>query len=295
MKSRFRKSPRIVFLANLWTLTEHPSPRREWSLATKLRAIAAAGFDGVLARADPITKRLADRRGLRLAGHLSTSKRSELRPLLEAQRDAGAEIVNLQLGDDFTPIREASQLTFAALQEARRLGVYASIEAHRDTATETPEKLYAIADAYKRATGELLPITWDHSHLAIVKHLRPTLFSEVLLARADLIRSARSFHCRPFNGHHCQVPVYDQRGRLTSEFRQWLRFAEDLFECWMAGPRPLDELWVCPELGPRAVHGYNLSTMPPSWSQAKVCREHLAALWRRLGGVTGRAAERTGR
>lgn len=287
MKSVARTPPRIVFAATLWSLTEHPSPKREWSLAMKMRAISEAGFDAVAARAGPEHRRPLDRFGLRLGGVFSSSDPREFRKLIRKQRDAGAEVINVQIGDDFTPVDTATKMAIALLKEAKRQGIYTSIEAHRDTATETPEKLYAISDGYKQATGELMPITWDHSHLAIIKHLRPGQFSEVLLARPELIRHARSFHCRPFNGHHCQVPVFDGNRRITSEFLNWLVFAEDLFKCWLSGPRPGNELWVCPEIGPVAVHGYNLTTMPQSWPQAIICRRELAKLWIKLGGAIG--------
>jgi len=39
--------PRLVLCATLWSLVGHPTPRREWSLARKMDAIKAAGFDGV--------------------------------------------------------------------------------------------------------------------------------------------------------------------------------------------------------------------------------------------------------
>jgi hypothetical protein len=67
-----------------------------------------------------------------------------------------------------------------------------------------------------------------------------------------------------------------------------LDFVAELFRCWLAGPQPGGELWICPEVGPVGVHGYNLSTMPPSWEQAIVCRRELAKLWRRLGGMPSR-------
>ena len=40
-------SPRIIFIANLWTLMEHPPAEAEWSLEKKIQAVKAAGFDGV--------------------------------------------------------------------------------------------------------------------------------------------------------------------------------------------------------------------------------------------------------
>jgi hypothetical protein len=201
--------------------------------------------------------------------------------LLRQQREAGAENVNVQLGDDDTPAAAALRLAIALMKEARRQGIYTSIEVHRDTATETPEKTYALAAAYRRATGEPLALTWDHSHLAVVKHLKPFLFAEKLLQERALIQGARLFHLRPFNGQHAQVPVIDRLGRLTPEFRTWLVFAGDLLRLWRAGNAE-GELWVCPEIGPVGVHGYNLSIMEPSWSQACVCAAALRRLWSRL-------------
>jgi hypothetical protein len=278
-------APRIVFAASLWTLEGHPSPKREWSLARKVRAAADAGFDAVLAGARPELKPLLAKHGLRFTGFFASSNAREFAAAIRAQRVAGAETINVQLGDDWTPAEQTLKLARALLREAKRQGVYVGIESHRDTATETPEKLYALVDAFQRATGESLPITWDFSHLAVVKHLKPLLFSETLLARPQLIQSARLFHCRPFNGQHAQVPVFDNRGRLTREFKDWLPFVEDLFTCWLAGPRPGNEICVCPEMGPVSVHGYNLTTLPPSWEQAIVCRRELTKVWRRLGGA----------
>jgi hypothetical protein len=275
-------APRLVFVANLWTLDHHPSPRREWSLARKVRAIAEAGFDALTARAQPEFPALLAQYGLRFTGFFSSSDATEFPALIRAQVDAGAENINVQLGDDFTTATVAHQLTQRLLREAARQRIYTALEVHRDTITETPEKLYALAEAHRRATGRLLPLTWDHSHLAVVKHLKPSSYEPVLLARPDLLQAARLFHCRPFNGQHAQIAVFDTRRRLTPEFREWLRFAEALFRCWLAGPRPTNELWVCPELGPVGIHGYNLSTMPSSWEQALICRRELAHLWRQL-------------
>ena len=173
-------------------------------------------------------------------------------------------------------------LVTTLLNHAAKHDAYAAIEVHRDTATETPEKTYAIADAYLRQTGRLLPITWDHSHFAVVKHLKPFLYAEVLLQRAELIQNARIMHLRPFNGQHAQIPVMNDQGRLTPEFREWLEFATALLRLWLDGPQPHHELWICPEIGPVSIHGYNLSTMPPAWEQAKRCRVEIGRVWRRL-------------
>jgi hypothetical protein len=286
-------APRLVLAANLWTLAGHPSRDREWTLERKLRAVAEAGFQAVNLPARPGLRLLLQRYNLRYTGFFSSSSSDEFARLIRAQRKAGAENINVQLGDDFTPHSVAARWVAALLREARRQGIYTAIEIHRDTALETPEKVAALVAHYRRATGEPLPLTWDHSHFAVVKHLKPFEFSGMLHANRRLVQAARLFHCRPFNGQHAQVPVFGRGGRITPEFKEWLEFVEHLFRCWLAGSRPGNELWVCPEIGPVGVHGYNLSTMPPAWAQAQVCRRKLAGLWRRLGGEisSGRDAQ----
>lgn len=282
------KPPRIIFVANLWTLDGHPSPRREWPLARKVRAVAEAGFDAVNAPPSPELTRLVRAHGLRYLGFFAAKDRRQIRPAVAAQRAAGAELVNVQLGTGATPLREAKNFVRDLARESARVNLHAALELHRGTITERPEFLDALDAEHQRRAGGLLPITWDASHAAVVRHLRPAAFRAFLFRRRDLIQAARIFHLRPFNGQHAQVPVMDARGRLTPEFRVWREFAAEALELWLAGPRPGGALWVCPEIGPTGPHGYNLSTMPPSWAQALVCLRELRKLWRALtAGVTG--------
>jgi len=52
---------KIAHIANLWTLTGHPSTAREWTLETKIKAVAAAGFDGITTALTPRHRRLGIR------------------------------------------------------------------------------------------------------------------------------------------------------------------------------------------------------------------------------------------
>ena len=197
-------------------------------------------------------------------------------------KDTGAHHVNVQLADEDTLTPEALDLTLALMQEGRKLGLEPAVEVHRDTCTETPEKTYALADAYQKATGDLLPISWDFSHISVVKHLRPDNFVERIIVRPDLIQRAQQFHFRPFNGHHAQVPVTDGQGNLTRELKDWLPFAEAVLWCWLEGNRNSGrEIFICPEMGPVA-GGYALSTFPNSWEDAKVLRREIDKLWKKV-------------
>ncbi|MBL9188487.1 MAG: hypothetical protein JNK23_13455 [Opitutaceae bacterium] len=272
-------TPRLVVCATPWSMIGYPTARREWSLAGKITAIAEAGFDGVCAFITPELKAEATRHGLEMMSGFDAQGVADALPRLRAQRDLGVHLINIQLLNHDTPPAAAARAAVRLVRAGRQLGLAVHIETHRDTATETPEKFTEIARLYRRATGETMPVTWDHSHFAVSKHMMPADYSARLLAWPGLIRASRLFHLRPFNSQHCQVPVTNGRGALTPEVRDYLAFVEDLFVCWLAGPRPGGELWVCPELG--MSHGYHVSTDPHTWPDALRLRTELLNRWKR--------------
>lgn len=278
--------PRVRFVANLWTLVEHPSAGNEWSLEEKIRAIQKAGFEGVNYFASPELKSLLDKYDLEFAGLFDANDPAEFASLIKAQMDCDATTINVQLCDHDTPVSEAIEKTISLMEEDERQNANVHLEIHRDTCTETPEKAYAIADGYQKATGKVLRMNLDHSHPAIIKHLRAEDFVERLLDRPELLQNGNLLHCRPFNGHHCQVPVTDGRGNLTKEFNDYLPFAEAAFKCWLDGPRPHNELWVVPELGPIS-SGYGISTWPPVWDDCTVTKRQLQQAWDRALASVG--------
>ena len=273
------EKPLLRHIVNLWTLVWHPSKKKEWSLERKLRAVKGAGFDGFTAQLTGQHARLADRLGLIRVGYFSSGDARQFASLLRQQKDAGAHHINVQLADHDTPTATALSLARRLMAAGKKLGVEPAIEVHRDTCTETPEKTYALADGYQRAAGELLPLTWDYSHPAIIKHLLPPYWPR-LGARPDLIQRAQQFHFRPFNGHHCQVPVTNGRGKLTPEFLNYAPFMQKVMETWLAAATPGRELFAVPEMGPLWL-GYNLHCFPSSWEDAKVLRGEIEKCWQR--------------
>lgn len=253
-----------------------------WPLDKKLQAFKDAGFDGVCWGGSPELEEGCRRHGLIFVGGMTSGNSADFPRLLQEQKDCGAVHVNVQLGADEMLTPEALQLALALHREGKRIGVVPGIETHRGTCTETPEKHYELCDAYQQATGELLPLSIDFSHFAVVKHLIPENFVKRLLVRPDLIQHAQQFHFRPFNGHHVQVPITDGRGNLTQEVKDWLPFAEALLQCWMDGNKnTAREIFICPELGP-VEGGYALSTFLDSWEEAKILRDEIDKLWRKL-------------
>jgi hypothetical protein len=274
--------PILRHIANLWTLMGHPSHEAEWSVDRKLEAIQNAGFDGVCWAPSLELHEECERRGLIFVGGMASGDVAAFPQTTNDLHRFGAKHVNVQLGDDTLETPEALRLTLALMDCARPLGLLPAIETHRGTCTETPDKAYALANAYQQATGELLPLSCDFSHFAVVKHLVPSNFEEKLLVRPDLVQNAQQFHLRPFNGHHAQVPITDGTGGLTQEVKDWLPFARATLACWLEGNRESDrEIFVCPELGP-VEGGYALSTFPNSWEDAKVLRKEIDAIWQNL-------------
>ncbi|RXK56233.1 sugar phosphate isomerase/epimerase [Oleiharenicola lentus] len=271
--------PRLVLCAHTWSMVGHPAPRREWTLDRKLAAIKAAGFDGVAAFINPEIADGARRHGLKLLSGFDCGDLPTVTRRLSEQRDCGVHFINIQLLNHDTPPARAAAMAVKLIKLSRRLGLGVHIETHRDTATETPEKFTEIARRYRRVTGETMPVTWDHSHFAVSKHVLPKDYAARLLAWPREIQHSQLFHLRPFNSQHCQVPVTDGRGRLTPEFLDYRAFVEELFVLWLRGPRPGGELWVCPEMG--MTHGYNVSTNPPVWPDVIRCRRELLGCWRR--------------
>jgi hypothetical protein len=277
--------PDLAHIANLWTLIGHPSPRKEWRLERKIRAIAEAGFDGITTAVTPEHRRLAEKFGLRhILGFISCSDPDQFSRFLREQKEGGAVHINVQMDDHDTPPAVAVKHWLKLEREAEKIGgLVPALEVHRDTCTETPEKTYEIAERYQRATGQLLRLNFDFSHLAVVKHLHPDNYIERLLTHPDLIQHGEQCHFRPFNGHHCQVAV-THRGALTPEVKSYLKFAQALMALWKRAPKNRNRtLYACPELGPFAADGnmYNITGLPPAWNDAKVLRLELAKCWRR--------------
>jgi sugar phosphate isomerase/epimerase len=263
--------------ANLWTLWDHPEAGAgEWSLAAKVTAVAAAGFDGVMGEPGGGLGALARGQGIAFAAFRRLDGRHDFHQALAKCRTEGAIVLQVHLGWHDTGAEEALELALRLDGAARAVGLEAVIETHRDTCTETPEKTAALERQFEQATGgRRLPLLLDFSHPAVVKHLDPP-YALRLLADADLVRRTRWHHLRPFNGHHAQIPVLKPDGGLTEEMGDWLELARAIFGLLKSSGMP--EVWVCPELGP-VRGGYGLSCFPPSWQQAVALRELLVREW----------------
>lgn len=266
-------------VAALWTLVDHPGPgRREWSLARKLRAMREAGFAAACALFDDNTAAAVREAGLEPVALFFAREPSEYPALIASVVRSGARLANVQLMGHDLPAPEAARRWLALDRLAIDAGIELSLETHRDTVTETPEKLFALAERHEQKTGRLLRLTWDFSHLAVVKHIDPATVAKRYLTRTDLVAHATQIHFRPFNAHHVQIPV-TRRGKLTEEISPYLEFVSLVMRIWKtASSNRKRVLYACPELGPVS-GGYGLTSFPPSWPDAVRLQRELEVCW----------------
>ncbi len=275
-----RGSRPLWLFASLWSLRQYPSRAREWSWAKKLSAIRAAGFDGIFSPPQPW---LAERGDLRYLAVTSIDAVRKIAPAFRAAKELGALAIDVQLADYDTPVTEAIKLALRIRAVAGDLDLPFAIETHRDTFTETPEATLALCQAYRKATGDVLPLCLDHSHFAIIRHLAPGTFWERLREPAQLLAAAAQFHLRPFNGHHCQIPVLTAAGRRTPEYRDWQVYSAALFD-HLRSQKAMNPVLVVPEIG-NAAPAYRLSCFEDTWRDVQALTRDLRSQWLDAGST----------
>jgi hypothetical protein len=265
----------LWLFASLWSLRQYPTERREWSWSKKFAAIRAAGFEGLFS---PPRPELADRGELRYLAVTSLDEPAQVADSLARATGLGALAIDIQLGDYDMPLADAVKLAVRIRDVARERALPFAIETHRDTFTETPEATLALCRGYETATGETLPLCLDHSHFAVVRHLPEDRLWERLREPAALLAAATQFHLRPFNGHHCQLPALDLRGRRTPEYVRWLDYTAALLAHLRTSPSS-EPVLVVPELG-NAAPAYGLSCFGDTWRDVRAVARDLRRQWR---------------
>lgn len=259
--------------ATAWSLREYPTKANEWTWAKKFDAIRAAGFDGIMS---PPRAELKERGALEYWAMGSLGVEHDPAVYFAQAAELGAKHATIQLCDVDTPVSEAVAVAQRVMQAAKQVGLPATIESHRDTFTETPEKMWALCDGYAELTGEPLPVCFDHSHFAVVRHYAAPYWPH-LNERPDVLARCARFHLRPFTGHHCQIPATLDGVSPTPEYAWWGDYVSALLG-WLKANSSAREICVCPELG-NAAPAYGLSCFPDVWRDARYVGADLKQRW----------------
>ena len=268
-------SPTLRLFATVWSVRGYPTQDDEWPWPQKLKAIRDAGFDGLMS---PPLPALKDRGDLAYWAITSLGVGDDPRPFFEEATSLGAATATVQPCDVDTPLADCVEAVRRIQETAREFDLHTGIETHRDTFTETPERTWDMCDGYEQAQQRPLPLCFDHSHFAVVRHLRHPYWPD-LKGREDLLARTRQFHMRPFHGQHCQIPATFDGQQRTAEYVEWLEFAGELFRFIKAHGD--GDIFVVPELG-NANPAYGLSCFPDVWRDACVTGEDLRRIWRQV-------------
>lgn len=269
-------SPRkLEIYGTLWSLRQYPTKSREWSWARKFAAVRDAGCDGLFTMPFP---ELAERGDLAYLAVGSLDHPRKVAPLFRDATKLGAVAIGIQLGDTDSKLADMIALCKRIHDVAADHNLPYAIETHRDTFTETPEATMALTRGFARRYRRTLPLCLDHSHFAVVRHYAPGTYWERLKEPAEFLDAATQFHLRPFNGHHCQIPVLNHADRRTPEYRDWLDYLTPLFT-HLHGQERREPVIAVPELG-NAAPAYGLSCFGDTWEDAKALIKDLRRTWR---------------
>ena len=265
----------LHLFATLWSFRQYPTKAREWSWRRKFAAIREAGFEGVFS---PPIPPVAERGDLQYLAVTSLGVGSDCLTPFGAAKALGAVAIDVQIGDYDSSVTQMVTVAKRLRAASRRHDLPFAVETHRDTFTETPEQTVTLARAYRRATGETLPLCLDHSHFAVVRHMGVGQLWARLKEPESLWRAATQLHLRPFNGHHCLIPALTPSGRRTPEYLDWLGYVTELFAA-ERGRRTAEPVRVVVEIGHQAP-AYRLSCFPDTWRDVRRVAADLRAIWK---------------
>lgn len=275
------QKPKLNILINFWSLLHEADPSNEDGLIKQLGMIKEVGFDSFFSFPDlPNLKQNLQNHGLRFAGRIDSGDPAEFAEKIRANLAVDNGPINCQLADHDTPVDSAIHMTAELMKASKAQEARVHLEVHRDTCTETPEKTAAIIAGATQKLGEAPLVNFDYSHPAIIKHLTPENYIERLFEDVPNFQRSNLWHIRPFNGHHCQIPITDGEGNFSKEYEDCRPFIRQALHHWIDGPRPTNEFWVCPELG--ASVGYNLSCFPNIWGDTVALGKDIQSMWDEL-------------
>lgn len=259
----------------LWSLRNYPSEEDAWSLEKKIEQIRAAGFEGLMGPPDDFLLETGTG-GLPFWAMATYTESIPVEGRFQKAVELKAEHLTIQLGDYDYSLPQCLALLDDIADWSAKYDLPFSIENHRDTFPETPDRFRELRKAFIKSGGFSYEHCMDHSHFAVLRHIRPPYF-EALAKDEDLMLGCRFFHLRPFTGHCCQIPATDGKGNRIPEYLDWLDYVRDLKQFIDAQEleKPVN---LCVEMG-NTNPAYRLSIYPDNWTDTQVVLEDLKSLF----------------
>ena len=162
MAKKSLQKPILHQCATLGSLMGYGGRGGEWSTEKKIETIRKAGFTGFVGRTAFVSPQQAADSGLIFACTTDLGGLGEIKPKLREIKATGARVVNVQMLDHDTPTKRAVEVARRLMAVADEMDMDVSVEVHRDTCTETPEKTYALASGFEKAEKKKLKMMNTH-------------------------------------------------------------------------------------------------------------------------------------
>ena len=273
---------KLLVLQSLWAMERRLADTPEWPLATQLRMISEAGFDGAGIRfIDPDFAAQATAilraEGLVWQAQCYPTSIDDLKPVLELVAKLGADHVNLQ--PDIRPHRLADCVPL--LEGWRRLadqsGVAVHVETHRDRMTTDLFFTLRLLDCFPD-----LRLTADVSHYLVGREFAWPVDDANHAMIHRILDQSWGIHGRVASREQIQVSLdFPQHQGWVDLFMGWWDYA---IRSWRRRAGPEATLTFLCELGPPpyAITGRDGLELSDRWAEALQMKDMIRALWDRI-------------
>jgi hypothetical protein len=274
---------KLLVYQSMWAMERRQPDGMEWSLEEKLRMIRDAGFDGAGVRffdfqqAKAHVEILKDY-GMTWQAQCYPQTVDDLKPILDNVLKLGADHLNLQ--PDVRPYRIEECIPYIEgwRRLAREAGVRMHIETHRDRMTTDLFFTLHLLDCFPD-----LRLTGDISHYLVGREFAgPPIAEENHRLMHRILDNCWGFHGRVASREQVQVPIsFPHHKPWVDLFMGWWEYG---FRSWRRrAPKDGVLTFLC-ELGPKpyAITDRNDVDLSDRWEEAKMMKDMIRALWRRI-------------
>jgi hypothetical protein len=265
---------KLLVYQSMWAMERRQPDGMEWSLEEKLRMIRDAGFDGACVRFFDFQQAY----GMTWQAQCYPQTVDDLKPILDNVLKLGADHLNLQ--PDVRPYRIEECIPYIEgwRRLAREAGVRMHIETHRDRMTTDLFFTLHLLDCFPD-----LRLTGDISHYLVGREFAgPPIAEENHRLMHRILDNCWGFHGRVASREQVQVPIsFPHHKPWVDLFMGWWEYG---FRSWRRrAPKDGVLTFLC-ELGPKpyAITDRNDVDLSDRWEEAKMMKDMIRALWRRI-------------
>jgi hypothetical protein len=271
----------LEIFQSLWALEQRRPDGFEWSLATKMKKIADAGFDGVdivygdFSR-EEVQPLLKDHD---LACTITAFPEStdDLKPAIDMAKLLNARHLNI-IGKVYPfSIEEGADYVLGWMALCQQAEIDVTIETHRDCLTTDMLYTLQLLDAV-----DDMPLCADLSHFVVGREFAWPITEQVQSQIESILDRSNAFQGRIASREQIQLQItFEHHREWYDLFARWWQYG---FKSWRARAGANDRLNFLCELGPKeyAMTGANGYELSDRWQEALMIKQRVREIWNAL-------------